>query len=132
LAPGVGIEPTTNWLTANCTTAVLSWNLSFTTRALSRSDARLVVSSSKEGGNSEDSSEGNCHNVYKLYMPYFTMSSIFLIFLEHRVGFAPTNNCFADSSITTLASMLWWKIKDSNLCADFSTIRLANGVNKPL
>ena len=26
LAPEVGIEPTTNWLTANCTTAVLLWN----------------------------------------------------------------------------------------------------------
>ena len=26
LAPQAGIEPTTNWLTANCTTAVLLWN----------------------------------------------------------------------------------------------------------
>ena len=26
LAPEAGIEPTTNWLTANCTTAVLLWN----------------------------------------------------------------------------------------------------------
>lgn len=26
MAPRVGIEPTTNWLTANCTTAVLPWN----------------------------------------------------------------------------------------------------------
>ena len=26
MAPRVGIEPTTNWLTANCTTAVLSRN----------------------------------------------------------------------------------------------------------
>ena len=26
LAPQAGIEPTTNWLTANCTTSVLLWN----------------------------------------------------------------------------------------------------------
>ena len=26
MAPGIGIEPMTNWLTANCTTAVLPWN----------------------------------------------------------------------------------------------------------
>ena len=25
-APQVGIEPTTNWLTANCSTAELLWN----------------------------------------------------------------------------------------------------------
>ena len=29
LAPVAGIEPTTNWLTVNCTTAVLHWNIKF-------------------------------------------------------------------------------------------------------
>ena len=29
LAPEAGIEPTTNWLTVNCTTAVLLWNIEF-------------------------------------------------------------------------------------------------------
>ena len=29
LAPEAGIEPTTNWLTVNCTTAVLHWNIKF-------------------------------------------------------------------------------------------------------
>ncbi len=28
-APQVGIEPTTNWLTANCSTAELLWNTQY-------------------------------------------------------------------------------------------------------
>lgn len=34
MAPGVGFEPTTNWLTANCSTAELPGNIKFGTRKL--------------------------------------------------------------------------------------------------